>query len=340
MIAIMNSLKRSRSLGLSVVLLVAFFAAAAHAQTCLTQGDMDAPTASALEVAAKRYFDMAARSDTAALRQNAIPSLAANFSSVESAVKDSQSSLAGTRAQPRPAFLLKVEGDKPLERAEFLCGVFGKNGQTANSAAFVIPNLGPGTYGFVALEASGAQKAQTVSFVLQQQGPDWKIGGFYVHASQVAGHDAPWFADKARAFRTKGQNRDAWLYFLQARELAVPVPFMYTQTTDKLYDESQAAKPNDCPSDGETVDMVAGGKTYQLTSMFPVAVGEDLDVVVKYQASDISHTAETFKENMAVIHALVAKYPELRDAFAGVVARAVEPSGQDYGSMLPMKEIK
>jgi len=30
----------------------------------------------------------------------------------------------------------------------------------------------------------------------------------------------------------------------------------------------------------------------------------------------------------------------LRDAFAGIVVRAVEPSGRDYGSMLPMKDIK
>ena len=34
------------------------------------------------------------------------------------------------------------------------------------------------------------------------------------------------------------------------------------------------------------------------------------------------------------------KYPEFRDAFDGVVARAVEPSGRDYGSLLPMKDIK
>ena len=60
---------------------------------------------------------------------------------------------------------------------------------------------------------------------------------------------------------------------------------------------------------------LAGGKTYKLTTLFPVAVGQDLDVVVKYQAADVSHTAETFKDNMAVIQALVAKYPELRDAF-------------------------
>jgi hypothetical protein len=336
----MDVSKHSRVSCLCVLLLSSVFTLLAQAQTCLTHSDMDAPTGTALEGAAKRYFDMAARGDTPALKQNAIASLAANFSSIESAVKDSQQYLAGAQAQPRPPFLLKVEGDKPLERAEFLCGVFGKNGQTANSAAFVIPNLAPGNYGFVTLELSGAPKAQTVSFVLQQQGADWKIGGFYVHASQVAGHDADWFAAKARAFKTKGQNRDAWLYFLEARELAVPVPFMYTQVTDKLYDESQAVKPADLPMDGNTLDLPAAGKTYKLTTLFPVAVGQDLEVVVKYQASDVSHTAETFKDNMAVIHALVAKYPELREAFAGVVARAVEPSGRDYGAMLPMKEIK
>ena len=332
--------RRSRLSGVYLVLLTVVFTALAQAQTCLTQSDMDDPTRSALEATAKRYFDMAARGDIASLRQNSIASLAADFSGIEAAVGNSQASFAGAQAQPRPPFLLKVEGDKPLEHAEFLCGVFGKNGQTANSSAFVIPNLPPGAYGMVTLEITGTPKPQTVSFVLQEQGPEWKIGGFYVHASQVAGHDADWFADKANAFKAKRENRDAWLYYLQARELAVPVPFMSTLVTDKLYDESEAVKPTDLPTDGNNVDLVAGGKTYKLTAMFPVAVAQDLDVVVKYQAADVSHTAETFKDNMAVIHALVAKYPELRDAFGGVVARAVEPSGHDYGSMLPMTEIK
>jgi len=38
--------------------------------------------------------------------------------------------------------------------------------------------------------------------------------------------------------------------------------------------------------------------------------------------------------------ALVAKYPEVRDAFAAVVARAVDPAGRDYGTLLAMKDIK
>jgi hypothetical protein len=63
-------------------------------------------------------------------------------------------------------------------------------------------------------------------------------------------------------------------------------------------------------------------------------------VVVKYEAADVSNTAQTFRENTAVIKALVGKFPELREAFVGVVARAVEPSGRDYGTLVAMKDIK
>jgi len=312
----------------------------AHAQTCLTTSDMDEPARTALESTAKRYFDMASRGDAASLKQNAIASLAADFSFIETAVKDNQPDLTGAQATPRPPFLLQVEGSALLERAEFLCGVFGKNGQTANSAEFVIPNLSPGNYGVVTLNVTGPKGPRTVSFVLQQQGSDWKLGGFYVKDPQIAGHDANWFADRARAFKSKGQNRDAWLYYLEARELAVPVPFMYTQLTDKLYDESQELKPTDLPAENGTVDLAVGGKTLKLTAVFPLPVGQDLDLVAKYQSASVSDTAKTFQDNAAVMKALLVKYPEFRDAFDGVVVRAVESSGKDFGSMLPMKDIK
>lgn len=303
-------------------------------------GEMDEAARSALASTAKRYFDMAARGDVASLKQNAIASLAADFSGIETAVKDNQSDLAGTQATPASPFLLRIEGSAPLERAEFLCGVFGKNGQTANSAEFVIPNLSPGNYGVVTQNLTGPKGPRTVSFVLQQQGSDWKLGGFYLKDPEIAGHDANWFANRARAFKSKGQNRDAWLYYLEARELAVPVPFMYTQLTDKLYDESQVLKPADMPADGGTVDLTAGGKTFRLTAMFPVPVGQELDLVAKYQCADVSDTAKTFQDNTAVMKALLVKYPEFKDAFDGVVVRAVESSGKDFGSMLPMKDIK
>jgi hypothetical protein len=330
-------LRMATSFSLVLLLLCAGFA---RAQTCFTASDMDEPTRTALVNTAQRYFDMAARGDSATLRQNSIPSLASDFSGIETVVKDNQSNLSGAQAHPRPPFLLKVEGTAAIAHAEFLCGVFGKVGQTADSAVFEIPNLQPGNYGIVVLDVPTAKQTYAVSFVLQQEGKDWKLGGFYVKETQIAGHDGNWFVDRARAFKAKGQNHNAWLYYLEARDLLVPLPFMYTQTTDKLGDEAETVKPADLPMDGKTVDLAAGGKTYRLTTMFPVAVKQDLDLVVKYQSADVSNTTQTFEDNMAVMKGLLAKYPEFRDAFDGVVARAVEPSGRDYGSLLPMKDIK
>jgi hypothetical protein len=333
-----NALKLRLSTILCLITVI--LAGSTHAQTCFTASDMDEPTRTALVSTAKRYFDMAARGDSASLRQNSIPSVASDFSGIETVIKDNQANLSGASATPRSPFLLKVEGTTPMAHAEFLCGVFGKVGQTADSAVFEIPNLAPGSYGIVTLDVPTPKQTYAVSFVLQQDGKDWKVGGFYVKETKIAGHDGNWFAEHARAFKAKGQNHDAWLYYLEARDLLVPVSFMYTQVTDRLGDEAETVKPADLPGDGKTIDLAAGSKTYHLTAMFPVVVGQDLDLVVKYQSPDVSNTTQTFQDNTAVMKALVAKYPELRDAFNGIVARAVEPSGRDYGSLLPMKDIK
>jgi hypothetical protein len=312
----------------------------AHAQTCYMADDMDAATRTALTNAANRYFGMMAKGDSVSLRQNAITGLASDFSNIETAVKDNQPNFAAGQATVRLPFELKAEGSAALARAEFLCGVFGAKGQTSNSAEFIIPNLPPGNYGLVIEDVSTAKGPYSVTFVLQQLGTDWKLGGLYVKSGQVAGHDGKWYADQARMYESKKQNLNSWFYFMEARDLLVPVSFMYTQATDNLYDESQAVKPADLPTSEKTVDLTSGGKTYKLMALFSLVVGPDLDVVVKYQAADVSDTGKTFSANMEVMKALIAKYPELRDAFAGVVARAVEPSGRDYGSLMPMKDIK
>jgi hypothetical protein len=334
----MNTFRKSwaSTLGLCAVALVFLSVKSVSAQTCLTASDMGEATRSALVNTAKRYFDMAARDDAASMRQNAIPSLAGNFSGIETAVKDNQSNLSGAQAVPHPPFLFKAEGTGPIQRAEFLCGVFNKSGQTSDSAVFVISNLPPGTYGIVTLDVASPKGPYTVSFVLQQQATDWKLGGFYAKPSQVGAHDGNWFAEQARSFKAKGKLHDAWFYYLEARELLAPVPFMSTLTTDKLYDEMENVKPADLPP----TDLPAGSKTFKVTELFPIAMDKDLDLVVKYQSADVSNTTQAFQDNTAVMKALVTKYPELRDAFDGIVARAVEPSGRDYGSLLAMKSIK
>jgi len=311
----------------------------ARAQTCLTSEDMEPAVRSALETTAKRYFDLVSKGGVATLRQNAIPSVAADFGGIEAAIKDNEPNFAGATATPRAPFLFQADGKEALQRAEFLCGVFGKSGQTSNSAVFVIPNLPPGDYSVAILDVA-AKSPATLSFVLQKLGNDWKLAGFYARPSQVAGHDGQWFANQAKEFKSKNQNRNAWFYYLEARELLAPLPFMSTMVTDKIYDDMQAVQPTDLPAGGNTADLAADGKTYRLTAAFLVGVGNDLDLVVKYSVPDVSNSNQMYQQNVSVIKALAAKFPELRSGFTAIVARAVESSGRDYGTMNALKDVK
>jgi hypothetical protein len=301
---------------------------------------MDAPSRTAITSAGQHYFDMAARNDAASLRQNSIPNLASDFGGIESLIKERQPDLAGAQATVKNAFLLDNAQGAPNARAEFYCGVFGKNGQTATSAAFYLDNLPPAKYAIVLLDANSAKGRTMFSEVLQQMGTDWKLGGLYIKPAQIGGHDSDWFLNQARQFKSKGQSHNAWFYYLEARNLSSPLPFMSTLATDKLYDESQSLQPPDLPAGGKTVDLPTGTATYKLSAVFPEVVGSDLDLIVRYQSADVSNTNRAYQDNVAVMKALVAKYPEVRDAFAAVVARAVDAGGRDYGTLLAMKDIK
>jgi hypothetical protein len=46
------------------------------------------------------------------------------------------------------------------------------------------------------------------------------------------------------------------------------------------------------------------------------------------------------QDNLAVSKALLMKYPELRDAFGAVIARAVDNDGHTYTTLTPVKDVK
>jgi hypothetical protein len=330
---------RSRFALVSLILLI-LASIPALAETCQTSSDMDEATRSALNSAGQRYFDMIGRGDTAALRQGAIPGLASDFSGIEATVKGHQAALAGAKSTARPPFLLDAPGTAAIPRAEFFCGVFGKSGQTSGSAVFTLNSLPPGKYAVVIFDSASTQDRTAVSLILQQVGNDWKVGGLYIKSLLLTGHDGDWFIARAREYKAKGQLHNAWLYYSAALGLVSPLDFMSTAVSDKLYDDSQSFKPSDFPVDGKTADLSAAGGTYRMTALYPEAVGNDLDLILKYQASNISNTNQTYQSNVAAMKALVAKHPELKDAFAAVVARAVDPSGRDYGTLLAMKDSK
>jgi hypothetical protein len=312
-----------------------FVCSSSLAEECKSGADLDGSTKAAMESAAQRYYQAAASGNTSVLQQNAIPAIASDFAGIQSAITDNKDNL-GSSATVRSSYELDAPGTAPLARAEFYCGIMN----SPNYVGFAIPNLPPGTYGLVILDPSGGKIPVSVSFVLQQVGGQWKIGGMYIRPEALAGHDSQWYLTQAQQYKAKGEMHNAWFYYLTAWDLAAPVQFMSTRKLDKIADELQTARPNDLASQQQPLALQAGAKTYNLTNIFAVPLADGLGLVVKYQVPDVSNTNAAYTDNMAVMKALLAKYPEFRQAFVSVVARAVAPSGQDYGTLLAMKDIK
>jgi hypothetical protein len=308
------------------------------AQECMLGTDLGAGARAAIENTARQFVDFAARGDLAALRQNAIPSLAENFGAVAQSVTDNKQAFGN--ATVRKEFVLDASTYSTRQpRVEFFCGVYGANGHTANSAGFVLTNLDPGRYAIAVLDTQGAKGPYMVTVILQQVGSQWKLAGFYPKAQSINGHDANWFLQQARAYKQKGEMHNAWFYYVMAWDMNAPVDFMSTAQLDKISTEMQQARPSDLPGQSPA-QLTASGRTFSIIDMFPIAADAGLALVVKYQSSDVGDTAKAFQDNTAVMRALVTRYPELRQAFQAIVARAVAPSGQDYGTLLAMKDIK
>ena len=151
---------RAQVLALSIFLLV--LPVGVGAQTCQTANDMEPAFKTAITNAAQRYFDFAVRGDTPSLRQASIPSLASDFAGIETTIKDHQPALAGAQPAMKGSFLLNADNATPNQRQEFYCGVFGKNGQTANSAAFYLENLPAGKYAIVLFDANSVERPNHV----------------------------------------------------------------------------------------------------------------------------------------------------------------------------------
>lgn len=324
------------ALALTAALIFLFAAVSLQAQSCLNATDLDVPTRTAIETAAHQYFEMSARGDVAGLKAHSIPAIAGDFGSIEQAVVTNKSYLAEAQPTISATYELDASQDKGvLARGDFYCGIYNSR----QRVSFSISNLPAGLYAIVIQQAAGKDPI-TLTLILQNMGGSWKLAGYYPRLDAISGHDGEWFLSKAREFKAKGWVHDAWFYYLTAWDLTAPVNFMSTPRLDEIADEMQSARPTDLPSEAAPLTLSANGKTFKVTELAAVPVEGSLDFRVRYLNSDAGNSAVAFQDNMAVIKAIVAKYPELRDAFDSVVARAVDSSGHDYGSVLPMKDIK
>ncbi len=317
----------------------------AWAQECTQDHDIEPATYAVLTVAARQYLDLSAQADFSALHAKIAPAAESSLPAISAAIQQHRAELKGTISVKR-VYLLSQPTGASGERGEFYCGVFGANGHTSESASFRIPALAPGRYAIVFQQIDNKDSSLSLALVLQEMAANgetgslrWRIAGYYLKASSANGHDGGWFADQAKEAKRKGNNYLAWLYNYVAWELQAPVDFMSTLELDRLSADMQALTAPDLPASAPVM-FTAGGKPFKLTQLFPVVESGKLDLVVKYGVADLANTAKIAKDNADLIHAVVATHPELRDQFQAVVARAVAPNGEDYGTVMAMQDVK
>jgi uncharacterized protein (DUF2141 family) len=306
------------------------------AQTCSSGVELDAASKAAINSAATLYLNMSKNGDVAGLKTNAIPAITGDFGSIEQAVVTNKQNLAGGQPTIVGTYLLDAtESKTPMARADFYCGIYN----SPDRVGFSIPNLPPGRYAVVIQKVDGKNPI-TLTLILQDMNGTWKLAGYYPRLDAIGGHDGEWYLTKAREFKAKGQSHDAWFYYLTAWDLTAPVNFMGTPQLDKIATEMQGARPSDLPTDSAPLSLSANGKVFKVTELAAVPVDNNLDLRIRYENAAAGDSGVAFQDNTAVIKAMLAKYPELRDGFVAIVARAVDGNGHEYGSLLPVKDIK
>lgn len=307
----------------------------AWSQSCETRDDMPAQVKISIESAAQTVFQQASQGEANSLTASAAPSFANGFVKL---VNENKPALTGATAQLRTSFLLDT-GPTPPQDGNFYCGVFGANGMPPNGAAFNIPGLPVGKYGVVIQDVTGSKGPYAITTILQDMN-GWKVAGYNIRPESINGHDGLWYLDRARDYKTKGQNHNAWLYYYTSWDLLAPVRFMDTRLLSKIGQELTNVQPKDVPANGTPGTFSANGKTYSITDMSVFPNANNFDLQVKYSVPSTADFNATQADARNLATALVTQYPELRDGFTKIWAHAIDPNGGDVVGLIDLKQAK
>lgn len=289
-----------------------------------------------MESTAQRIFEQASHGDVDTMRSNSIPSLQSNFGDITGAVNDNKAAMQGAKSQVRTSFLIDT-GATPSPDGRFYCGVFGASGMNAGGAEFYIPGLSPGKYAIVIQDVTGPKGPYALTTVFQEQN-GWKLAGFQFRPESARGHDGLWYLQQARDYKNKGQNHNAWFYYVTSWDLMAPVTFMNTKLLSKIVDESGGVQPKDLPSGGKAISYSANGKTYNITDISVIRNDNSFDLSIKYSVASTADFASTAADARNLATAYVNQYPELKDAFNNVWAHAIDANGGDVPGVVSLKK--
>ncbi|HZD49682.1 MAG TPA: hypothetical protein VE178_13150 [Silvibacterium sp.] len=327
-------------LRLVLVALLTMFAVtlSARAVTCVTESQMTAAERDHLAQIARTMGADVKAGNVSAVRQNTIASVAAQFDGVAASIQGVAPRIEAATLTINAMYLLRATDLKATQDiTQFFCSVAG----SSLIVSLSIPQLPPGDYALLILRATGVEHPEQLTMLLQNDpagSADWKLAGFFSHPITAAGHDGVWYWKAARGYAQKNEDWNAYFYYQTAAFLLNPVDFLSSPNLEKLQKEAQAVRPPNLPGANPMV-LKAGSQNFEITSMRTDSSLGGLDLVINYQTKDVSDPVATHAQIVELMKAMLAQYPQLRQAFHGLWVYAHAPNQSPYAIELPMDQI-
>jgi len=330
-----------RPVMLAGIILVSLAARYSTAQSCTTQGEMDASTRTNLENAALSAARLVASDTSSANAKTVRSSIASQVATQADGILTSMASAApkvqGATFIARNLYILDATDSPANEPAsQFFCGSMNQ----PPHVVFTLGGLQKGKYAITMLEATDIAKPQQMTIIFAQSGPEtsWKLAGFSYKSMTMAGHDGAWYWSHARIYSKAKENWNAYFYYATARYLLVPVDFLSSTNLNKMRREEDAVKPAGLPG-AQPMVLSSEAQSFSIIDLHTDGSLGGLDLVIRYAAQTVQDPVATRSQNLAVMHLILQAHPELKDAFHGLWVYAVAPGQAPFGIELPMGQI-
>ncbi len=334
---------RSRATRFAVICVIAAgsVGAKAYAVNCSVGSTLPGEQRAALFEAAHTLGGDVLRGDAAALKSSTVPSVATNFSEIESTVTGLAPSLQGATLTVENLYSLDASDlPAPEDDVQFFCGVPG----SPLLVTVTLSQLPRGQYGLALLHVTGIKQPQQFALVLQNTAAaatpaHWLLAGFFARPLTLAGHSSTWFWEQGRALKAKGYPWSAFLYEDTAAFLARPADLYTSNNLLKLSHETAAVEPAGLPGQ-KPMEVPADGQSFAVTRLSADGTLGALDLRIDTRVNTVADPVAARKDALTLMATLLHQHPELRANFHGLWVYQTTPAGQTFAVEQPMSEIR
>jgi len=209
-------------------------------------------------------------------------------------------------------------------------------GNLSRPESWVAVNVKPGpAEAHVVIEAHTTNNSEVfVVWLLPEQG-NWRVQYVHFALSGVVGKSPADLRKIAEAEQQKQHNLNAFLLFATALQLTDRGPyFQLGIRPDIEKDLSEIKKPEFLVGQPPFIWNVGTAGSFKLLNVGLIGVGGKIYLQVDHRAAPWTDDKDVVKSNRSLIAALDSRYPEYREAFAGIVVRAHEDgTNRTYGTV-------